>query len=125
MATKSTAPPIYHVKGVFLGSHFFHVGNVGEVAALGAVAIDDDRLARLDPAAEGLEQHPCAIPLCRETVFVHGAQIDRKEVRTAHARAGSKPSQPLGAGRQGSMTSSQAARRVRASSASSIRRAAT
>ena len=29
-----------------------HVGNVGEVVALGAVAVDDDRLARLDPATE-------------------------------------------------------------------------
>jgi len=29
-----------------------HVGNMGEVAALAAVAVDDDRLARLDPAAE-------------------------------------------------------------------------
>ena len=29
-----------------------HIGNVGEVAALGAVAIDDDRLARLDAATE-------------------------------------------------------------------------
>ncbi|MEI6676730.1 MAG: hypothetical protein WCO57_16285 [Verrucomicrobiota bacterium] len=28
-----------------------HVGNVGEVAALAAVAVDDDRLARLNPAA--------------------------------------------------------------------------
>ena len=32
-----------------------HVGNVGEVAALAAVAVDDDRLARLDPAAEGFQ----------------------------------------------------------------------
>ena len=32
-----------------------HVGNMGEVAALGAVAVDDDWLARLDPAAEGFQ----------------------------------------------------------------------
>ena len=31
-----------------------HVGHMGQVAALGAVAVDDDRLARLDPAAEVL-----------------------------------------------------------------------
>ncbi len=29
-----------------------HVGNVGEVAALGAVAVDHDWLAHLDPATE-------------------------------------------------------------------------
>ena len=28
---------------------------MGQVAALGAVAVDDDRLARLDPAAEGFQ----------------------------------------------------------------------
>ena len=28
-----------------------HVGDMGEVAALAAVAVDDDRLARLEPAA--------------------------------------------------------------------------
>ena len=28
---------------------------MGKVAALGAVAVDDDRLARLDPAAEGFQ----------------------------------------------------------------------
>lgn len=32
-----------------------HVGHVGEVAALAAVAVDGDRLPGLDPSAEGLQ----------------------------------------------------------------------
>lgn len=41
------------VEGQFDGAS--HVGNVGEIPALAAVAVDDHRLARLDPAAESLQ----------------------------------------------------------------------
>ena len=62
-----------------------HVGHMGQVAALGAVAIDDDRLARLDPAAERFQGKvgPLSRSSNREEPKGEEAQAVQAGVKTA------------------------------------------
>ena len=62
-----------------------HVGNVGEVAALAAVAVDDERLARLDAATERFQGKIGPLPRSpdREKPKRHEAQAVEPGVKAA------------------------------------------
>jgi len=85
-----------------------HIGNVGEVTALAAVAVDDDRLARLDPAAERFQGKIGPLPRSPNR-----EEPQRHEAQTVQAGGrGGRPRPPLAA-REGEMSLASRAPRCR------------
>ena len=61
------------------------VGNMGQVATLAAVTVDDDRLARLDLAAEVLEGEIVALPWTPDREEAQGDEVQAVELRVEPA----------------------------------------
>ena len=61
------------------------VGNVGQVAALAAVAVDDDRLARLDLAAEGFQREVGPLAGAPDREEAQGDEVQAVELRVEPA----------------------------------------
>ena len=74
------------------------VGNMGQVATLAAVAVDDDRLARLDLAAEGFQREVGPLAGAPDREEAQGEEVQAVELRVELAPLlGAELGQGLGA----------------------------